>query len=106
MGFEFLIMPLRLTNSSTSVQSFIIETQVMFLDSYFIAYLGDIFIFSDTLDEYWIHVQTVLEKLSGAELHIRSVKHKFHKNIVRFLELIIGRGGVKMDPDKVASAQY
>lgn len=69
------------------------------------AYLDDILIYSDILEEHQIHVRSVLEALSGVGLHLMPKMYEFHKEDVKYLRLIIERGGVKTDPDKVAAVQ-
>lgn len=48
---------------------------------------------------------SVLEALSEAGLYLKPEKSKFHKEM-RYLRLIIERGKIKMDHDKVAEVQY
>jgi hypothetical protein len=77
--FESLVMPFGLTNAPTSFQYFINNILRPYLDVFIMAYLDDILIFSDTLDEHGNHVLKVLEALSKAGLHCKPEKYKFHQ---------------------------
>jgi hypothetical protein len=53
-------MPFGLINTPASFQHFINDILWPCLDIFITAYLDDILIYSDTLDEYYISVQKVL----------------------------------------------
>src|SRR5205814_3149740 len=60
-------------------------------------------IYSSSLSEHRKHVRLVLECLREANLQCDIKKCKFHESEVMYLGLIISRGGIKMDPEKVAA---
>ncbi len=60
-------------------------------------YLDDIFIYSDTEEEYLEYVKIILEKLRKAELYLDIKKCEFKVKIVKYLGLIIIDEGIKMD---------
>jgi hypothetical protein len=99
--FESLVMPMGLTNAPATFQKFINDILRPFLDQFCTAYLDDILIYSDTLEEHKIHVRRVLEAIKGAGLTLKAEKCEFHQSSVKFLGVIISRDGVKMDPRKV-----
>ena len=99
--FESLVMPFGLTNAPADFQRFINDVLHPFLDNFCTAYLNDILIYSDTLQEHKIHVRQVLEVLAKAGLHLRPEKCEFHRTEVTYLGLIISNKWVKMDPRKV-----
>jgi len=103
--FESLVMPFGLTNAPADFQRFINETLAPFLDHFTSAYLDDIFIYSDTMEEHTRHVHRVLERLTDASLHLKPEKCEFHKTEVKYLGLIIGVDGIKMDPSKVETVK-
>ena len=72
-----------------------------FLDKFASAYLDDILIYSESLDEHRQHVQKVLKKLRAAGLQVDIEKCEFHVSETKFLGLIVGRDGVRMDPEKI-----
>ena len=61
--FEYAVMPFGLTNAPASFQHFINNTLREFLDIFCTAYLDNILIYSDTLEENKHHVRKVLQKL-------------------------------------------
>lgn len=46
-----------------------------------------------------------MESLAVLGLYLKPEKCDFHKEEVIYMEIIIGRGGVKMDPKKVVAVQ-
>jgi hypothetical protein len=103
--FESLVMPFGLTNAPASFQHFINDVLRPYLDVFVTAYLDDILIFSDNLDEHRKYVLKVLEALSEAGLHLKPEKCEFHQREVKYLGFIISTSGTKMDPAKVATIQ-
>jgi len=99
--YESLVMPFGLTNAPADFQPFINDVLHPFLDIFCTAYLDDILIYSNTLQEHRIHVKTVLTALSKAGLHLKPEKCEFHKTEVAYLSIIITNEGIKMDPKKV-----
>ena len=98
--FETLVMPFGLTNAPASFQHFINDALRPFLDRFASAYLDDILIYSETLEEHKSHVRQVLQKLSDNGLHLKPEKCQFFREEVKYLGLIIGREGIKMDSHK------
>jgi transposase InsO family protein len=103
--FESLVMPFGLTNAPADFQRFINDTLSPFLDRFASAYLDDILIYSDTLEEHQDHIRQVLHRLSEAGLHLKPEKCEFHQREVKYLGLIIGVDGIRMDPDKVEAVK-
>jgi hypothetical protein len=103
--YESLVMPFGLTNAPASFQNFINDALQPFLDRFATAYLDDILIYSDTLEEHREHVRLVLEQLQKHGLHLKPEKCEFFRTEVKYLGLIIGREGIKMDPEKVRAVR-
>jgi len=94
-------MPFGLTKAPADFQRFINDVLHPFLDNFCTAYLDDILIYSNTLQEHRIHVKTILTALSKAGLHLKLEKCEFHRTEVAYLGLIITNEGIKMDSKKV-----
>ena len=94
-------MPFGLTNAPTSFQHFINNSLREFLDIFCTAYLDDILIYSDTLEEHKLHVRKVLQKLKDSKMFLRPEKCDFHTQRTKYLGLIITPGGIEMDPKKI-----
>jgi len=99
--YEYTMMPFGLTNASTTCQEMINDALRQHLDQFVIAYLNDIMIYSKILKEHVNHVSKVLECLDMRNLHLKSKKCEFHQEEVDFLEFVVGRHGVRMDPKKL-----
>ena len=95
--YESLVMPFGLTNVLGDFQHFINDVLHPFLDAFCTAYLDDILIYSETLEEPQAHVKKVLEALYKVGLYLKPEKCEFYKTEVKYLGLIISVDGVKMD---------
>jgi len=103
--YKYTIMPFGLTNASTTCQEMINDALRQYLDRFVIAYLDDIMIYSKTLKEHVSHVFKVLECLNMRNLHLKLEKCEFHREEVDFLEFVVGRHGVRMNPKKLRAVK-
>ena len=71
-------MPFGLTNAPATFQAMINSVLYEYLDDFVVAYLDDILVFSQTLEEHEAHVYKVLEKLSKHKLLLEYKKYAFH----------------------------
>jgi transposase InsO family protein len=99
--FESLVMPFGMTGAPATFQRFINDTLRDYLDVFCTAYLDDILIYSKTRSEHSRHVRLVLQRLREAGLYAKLSKCEFAVPETRFLGIIVGRDGIKMDPEKV-----
>ena len=76
--FEYLVMPFGLTSALSTFQSYINDIIRECLDHFTIAYMDDILIYSNSLSEHILHVQTVLQKLLFVSLYAKPKKCEFH----------------------------
>jgi hypothetical protein len=103
--FEPLVMQFGTTNAPADFQGYINNTIQEALDRFASAYLDDILIYSNSVEEHEEHVQWIMERLMKAGLYLKPEKCEFHKETVKYLGLIISTKGVSMDPDKINSVQ-
>ena len=61
--FEYCVMPFGLTNAPATFQSYINAALRLYLDKFAIAYIDDILIYSNSLEEHHEHVRTILKTL-------------------------------------------
>lgn len=99
--YEYLVMPFGLANAPGSFQNYINDVLREWLDDFVTAYIDDILIYSDDLENHRRHVKTVLQALRDAGLQIDIDKCEFHQSSVKYLGLVIGSDGIKMDVAKV-----
>ena len=67
-SYKYKVLPFGLTGSPATFQQYINETLINGLDEYCSAYLDDVLIFSDNLEEYQVYVTEVLCCLKEADL--------------------------------------
>ena len=99
--FEFLVMPMGLTNSPATFQSYINRALRGYIDDFCVVYLDDILIFSRTPEEHQRHLELVLERLRQAELYANVRKCSFFQDELEFLGFIVNKDGIQMDPSRV-----
>ena len=78
-------MPFGLTNEPALFQHFINNTLREFLDIFCTAYLDDILIYLDTLEEHKQHVRKVQQKLKDAKMFLHPEKCKFYIQRTKYL---------------------
>ena len=94
-------MPFRLTNIPATFQAMINNILGEYLDDFVFAYLDNILIYSDNLDNYKTYIRKVLERLQEANLLVEPRKCHFHIEEVEFLGYIIRHREVSMQKSKV-----
>ena len=99
--YEYLVMPMGLTNAPSTFQAFIQDTLRDYLDVFCVVYLDDILIFSRSQDEHDQHVMKVLDRLKAARLYANADKCEFDKTEVTYLGYLLGADGIRMDPKKL-----
>jgi hypothetical protein len=99
--YEYLVMPFGLTHAPASSQRWMNEILSDYLDVFCIAYLDDILIYSDDLEQHCRHVKMILRRVEEVGLTLKASKCEFHTNKTEYLGYIISPTGIKMDPEKV-----
>jgi len=87
-------------NAPSDFQALINDVLQSYLGDFCTAFLDDIFIYSNTLEELKEQVYKVLKALSDAGLHLKPEKCHFHKQEVKYLGFIMTTNGIRMDPEK------
>lgn len=99
--YESLILSFELHNALIKFQSYINKILQDFLDVFCSVYMNNILIYSNTLKKHKIHVHQVFDCLWDVSLQLDILKCKFYKKKVLYLELIVERNKVWMNPVKV-----
>ena len=103
--FEPVVLLFGLCNGPASFQTYIIHALRGLLDNYCTAYMDDILIFSENIEQHREHVKTVLHRLREHGLQVDISKCEFETTQVTYLGLIVSTKGITMDPKKVACVQ-
>ena len=98
-------MLFKLTGAPATFQYYINNTLREFLDVFYTAYLDDILIYSASLREHKKYVRKVLERLQETGLQVDISKCMFHADEVPYLRIIVGKNGVRIDPEKVKTVK-
>lgn len=96
-------MPFGLTNAPASFQHFINDTLREYLDLFCTAYIDNILIDSDSLEEHRLQVRTVLRALGTAGLSLKPEKCEFHVQKTKFLGLSVSSKVTSMDTANVVT---
>ena len=72
---------------------------------WFVVYLDDILIFTETMEEHDRVTHLVLERLRQHKLYLHHDKCEFAKTWIEYLRLIISHRQVAMDSVKIAGLQ-
>ena len=99
--FEYLVMPLGLTNAPAIFQAMVNDVLRDMLNHSVFVYVDDILIFSHSLEEHIVHVRQVLQRLWENKLFVKSEKCEFHVSSVSFLGYILENGQLRTDPAKI-----
>ena len=101
--FESLVMPFGLSNAPATWQAEINRILRPYLDIFCTAYMDDILIYSDTIEEHRQHTKLVLEAIRSAGFFLDIKKCEFEVTEVTYLGMIVSTEGCKMDPKKVSA---
>jgi hypothetical protein len=102
---ESLVMAFGHSNAPASFQEFINDTLRPFLDIFCMAFLDHILIYSDKLMEHKEHVRAVMTTQKEARLYLKAEKCKFHQQEDKYLGLIVGVNGIRMDQEKIMAVK-
>ena len=98
--YEFNKMPFGLINAPSTFQRFIQDTFKGILHKFVSVYIDDIIVFSKSFDEHFCHLKEVFKRLDERDLRLHPEKCKFLCDELKFLGFIVGREGIKPDPDR------
>ncbi len=99
--YEYTVVPFGLDNALAAFQGHINNVLREYLDQSCIAYLDDIIVYSNLLQEHREHVWRVLAKLQEAGLNLKLSKCEFKMQLISFIGFIVTPEDVEMEPDRV-----
>jgi hypothetical protein len=94
-------MPFRLINAPVIFQAYINKTLKNFLNITCVVYLNNIYIYSDSIEEYAKYMREILDRLKKAKLYVKFFKYEFDKKEIIFLKYVIGVHGIRMNDAKI-----
>ena len=98
--FEFNVMPFGLCCAPAIFQE-LMSIVLQGLGHFATAYLDDILIYSETLEQHMLHLETVFERLRQHGLKLKLKKCSFLQLETQYLGFIINGNGISPDPKKV-----
>jgi len=99
--YEYTVISFGLCNAPSTFQSMINDVFRDMLDVGVIAYMDDILIYTETVEEHVALVRPVMERLRKARLCVSIKKSSFHQREVEFLGYKISDRGISMTSTKV-----
>ena len=103
--FEYLVMPMGLSNAPATFQTLMNGIFHEYIDRFLVIYMDDLLIFSKTREEHLQHIRAVLCKLRENELFVSPKKCQFMTEETEFLGLLVGRDGIRVNPEKVRAIE-
>jgi len=99
--YEYCVMPFGLTNALVLFQQWMNEILNEYLDIFWVAYLDDILIFSQNLEDHRRHVRTILRRVEETGLTLKASKCEFHTTEIVYLGYVISPQGLGMYEEKI-----
>ena len=100
--FEFVVLPMGLTNSPATFMRMMNRIFGSLYDKCVIAYVDDILIYSETLNQHLADVEAVLTLLQSNTLFLKMSKCQFAMNSVDFCGTTLSGLGIHLDNSKLA----
>ena len=101
--FQWKVMPFGLHSAPATFQRALDQVLGVDLEPYAFAYLDDIVVTAQSLEEHIRILKEVFRRLQAARLRINPDKCEFFKAQVKYLGHLVTREGIRTDPDKVAA---
>jgi hypothetical protein len=103
--YKFLVMPFGFIKAPAIFQKFMNNILRKYLNVFCIIYLNDILIYNRTRKRHLSHVRKMLKSLKQAGLYTKIQKCEFFKNETIFLNIIIGKNRIRINPQKIEIIQ-
>jgi hypothetical protein len=96
-----MVMSFGLTNAPAYLMYVMNKVFMEYLDTFVMAFIDDILVYSRNEEEHEDHLRLVLQKLRDHPLYAMLSKCKFWLKQVAILGHIVSKGGISVDPSKV-----
>jgi hypothetical protein len=94
-------MPFKLINAPATFQAYINKTLKSLLDITCVAYLNNIYIYSDSIEKHAKYVREILDRLKKIRLYVKLFKYEFDKKEITFLKYVIGVYKIRINDAKI-----
>jgi hypothetical protein len=99
--YKFIVLPFVLTNTPGVFMSLMKGVFHEYLDKFTQVFIGNIFIYSQTMEEHEEHLLLVLQCLRENKLYMKLSKCSFYQSKIHYLGNVISDKGIILDPTKV-----
>jgi hypothetical protein len=99
--YKYRILSFDLCNEFVTYQHYMNDVFFDYLDDFVLAYINDIFIYSNFKKKYIEHVKKILQRLRDADLQVDINKCEFSMHETKYLDLIVDRDEIKMILEKI-----
>ena len=96
-----MVMPFGLSNAPTTFMDLMNRVFKEYLDKFVVIFINDILVYWKTWGKHKEHLRMVLQKLQEHQLYKKFSKCEFWLDYVAFLDHVILKERVKVDPIKV-----
>ncbi|WVZ88925.1 hypothetical protein U9M48_035392 [Paspalum notatum var. saurae] len=101
--YEYTVMSFGLTNAPAYFMQLMNLVFMDCLDKFVVVFIDDILIYSNTEAEHDEHLRLVLQRLREHKLYVKFSKYEFWIDEVRFLDHVVSKVGIAVDPSKVST---
>jgi len=103
--YEFRVMPFGLCNAPSSFQATMNRLFQPYLRKYIVVFFNDILIYSQSVREHVLHLETAFQVLMEGKFTLKLSKCSFAQRQIEYLGHIVSGEGVQPVPDKVQAVQ-
>ena len=101
--YEFVVVPFGLTNAPTTFMCLMNNVLSKFLDKFVLFFIDDILIYSKNREEHEDNLRLVLQVIREHQLYAKFSKCDFFQKQIHYLEHVLSKEGVAVDPHKIMS---
>jgi DNA-binding MarR family transcriptional regulator len=99
--YEYTVMSFGLTNAPAFFMHLMNKVFMDYLDTFVVIFIDDILVYSKSEAEHEKHLKLVLQRLREHKLYAKLSKCEFWIDEFPFLDHVISKGGIAVDPSKV-----
>ncbi|XP_057247395.1 uncharacterized protein LOC130589818 [Beta vulgaris subsp. vulgaris] len=99
--YEFVVMPFGLTNAPAAFMDLMQRYFKPYLDQFVVVFIDDILVYSKSPFEHEEHLRIVLGILRREKLYAKFSKCEFWLEQVMFLDHVVSKRGISVDPEKI-----